>query len=135
MSRENVEILRQAFERFQRGGASADAIPVEIWAEDVEWDNSGYPLADMPDRGTGRDDFLSHLAGYFSGWTDYQPEVKELIDAGENVVVVLHERVRIRDSGVFAERDLVTAYTFRDGLVAKYRTFQTRAEALEAVGL
>jgi ketosteroid isomerase-like protein len=58
-----------------------------------------------------------------------------LIDAGENVIVVQHERSRSRDSDVYVERDLVQVWTLRDGLIVKYRTFETRDEALEAAGL
>jgi ketosteroid isomerase-like protein len=58
-----------------------------------------------------------------------------LIDAGENVIVVQHERSRSRDSDGYVERDLVQVWTLRDGLIVKYRTFETRDEALEAAGL
>jgi ketosteroid isomerase-like protein len=135
MSQENVEVVRRASEQWQRGGATADAIPVELYAEDVEWDQSAYPLADMPDRGAGRDDLLDHAARFLSGWTNYQAEAREFIDAGEHVVVVVHEEGSIGDSGVFVERDLVTVWTLRDGLAVKYRTFEAREQALEAVGL
>src|SRR5918995_2487775 len=100
MSRENVEIMRRAFEQWQRGGATADAIPVEIYADDVEWDQSAYPLVDMPNRGTGRANLLNYAARYLSGWTNYKPKVREFLDAGDNVVVVVHEKARIGDSGV-----------------------------------
>ena len=38
MSQENVEVVRRAFEHGQHGGATRDALPVEVYAEDVEWD-------------------------------------------------------------------------------------------------
>jgi hypothetical protein len=40
MSQENVEIVRRAVEQWHRGGGTLDAIPVEFYAEDVEWDQS-----------------------------------------------------------------------------------------------
>jgi ketosteroid isomerase-like protein len=135
MSEENVELLRQAFEQWQRGGGTLDAIPVQLYAEDVEWDQSTYPLVDFPDRGVGRDNLLNALATYLSGWTSYQAEVTEFIDSGENVVSVLHEKASIGDSDVLVERDLFHVWTLRDGLVVKFRTFETREEALEAAGL
>jgi ketosteroid isomerase-like protein len=135
MSEENVEIMRQAFEQWQRAGATADAVPVEVYADEIEWDQSAYPLADMPDRGTGRDALLNHFTSYLSGWTNYQAEAREFIDAGENVVVVVHEKARIGDSGVLVERDLVQVWTVRDGRAVIYRTFKTRGAALEAAGL
>ncbi len=135
MSEENVEIIRRAWEQWQRGGETPDAIPVELYADDVEWDISGYPTVDLPSRGSGRDKLLDLFGTYFSGWTSYQGEVTEFIDAGENVVGVLHEKTRIGDSGDFVERDLFLVWTLRDGLVVKYRAFETREQALQAAGL
>jgi ketosteroid isomerase-like protein len=135
MSQENVEIVRRAFEQWKRGGATRDSLPVEVYAEDVEWDISGYPTVDLPSRGSGRDNFLDLFGTYLKGWTSYQPEAREFIDAGENVVGVLHEKAAISDSGAFLERDLFTVWTLRDGQVVKVLVFETREQALEAAGL
>jgi ketosteroid isomerase-like protein len=135
MSEENVEIMRQAFAQWQRGGATAGAIPVEGYAEDVEWDISGYPTVDLPSRGSGRDNLGEVLGIYLAGWTSYQAEVTEFIDAGENVVGVVHEKAGIGDSDVFLERDLFQVWTLRNALVVKWRVFETREQALEAAGL
>jgi ketosteroid isomerase-like protein len=62
-------------------------------------------------------------------------ELTELIDAGENVVGVLHEKTGIGGSDDFVERDLFHVWTHRDGLVVKWRVFATREQALEAAGL
>ena len=40
---------------------------------EIELRLSGYPLADLPSRGRGRDEMLSQvIETYFSGWVDYQ---------------------------------------------------------------
>ena len=135
MSQENVEITRRSFQRWQDGGGTLDAIPVEIYAEDVEWDLSAYPLVDVPSRGKGREHLFDTFARYFAGWKNYQPEVTEFIDAGENVIAVLHEKAGIADSDVVLERDVFQVWTLHDGLVTKWRVFETRERALEAVEL
>jgi ketosteroid isomerase-like protein len=135
VSRQNVEVIRSAYERWAAGGATAEAIPVDIYTEDVEWDLSAYPLVDLPTRGRGRDNLLDTFAKYLTGWRDYHPEVREFIDAGEHVIAVLHEQARIADSDVILEHDVFQVWTLRDGLVVKWRVFQTREEALQAVGL
>ena len=135
MSHENVEIARQMFERWQDGGGSFEAIPIEMYAEDVEWDLSGYPLVDLPTQGKGKAELLDTLASYLSGWTSYQPEAREYIDAGENVIVVLHEKASIAGSEVLLERDIFHIWTLRDSLVVKWRAFETREAALKAAGL
>jgi ketosteroid isomerase-like protein len=135
MSQENVEITRRAFERWTEGGGTVDAIPAEAYAEDVEWDLSAYPLVDLPSRGSGRDNVLRVFAQYLSGWKSYRPEAREFIDAGDDVIVVLHEAARIGDSGSLLERDVFQVWTLRDGLVVKWRVFETREDALGAAGL
>jgi ketosteroid isomerase-like protein len=135
MSEENVEIVRRAWEQWQRSGETFDAIPVEFYADDVEWDISGYPTVDLPSRGSGRDKLLDLFGTYLSGWTSYQAEVTGFIDAGEDVVGVVHEKVGVGDSGAFVERDLFQVWTFRDGMIVKWRVFETREQALEAAGL
>jgi ketosteroid isomerase-like protein len=135
MSQENVEVVRRAIEQWQSGGGTADAIPIEAYADDVEWDLSAYPQIDGPTRGTGLKNLLDTFREYFSAWPSYQAEAREFIDAGENIVNVLHETAAIGGSGLFVERDLVQVFTLRHGLVVKWRTFETRDQALEAVGL
>ena len=133
MSQENVEIARRAIEGWISGGATLEAIPVDLVAEDVEWDFSAYPQIDGPTEGTGVDGLLANLREYFSAWESYRAEAGEFIDAGENVAVIVHETAGA--SGVTVERDLVLVWTLRDGSIVKWRIFETREQALEAAGL
>ena len=135
MSRENVEIVRRGFERWIEGGATPAAIPMDIYTEDVEWDLSAYPLVDLPSRGSGRDHLLALFVEYFEGWKNYEAETREFVDAGENVLIVVHERATIAESDVILERDVFHVMRLRDGAVVKWSIFETREEAVEAVGL
>jgi ketosteroid isomerase-like protein len=132
MSQENVEVIRASFE-FWRDGRTGEWI--ETLDAEIEWDISAHPLPDFPDRGSGRDAFVGHMGNYLSGWTDYEASTKELIDRGDNVVVILYERARMPDSDMMLDRDLPTVWAVRDGRAVRFRVFKTRAEALEAVGL
>ena len=128
-----MEIVRRGFDRF----LTSD---LDGWLETIDpgfgWDTSAHPLPDVPDRGQGRDAWVTHLRTYMSGWNGYSAEVKEIFEAGDaEVVVVLHETATMRDSGVPLERDLVHLWTVRDGRGAYLRVFKTKAEALEAAGL
>jgi ketosteroid isomerase-like protein len=134
MSRENVEIMREGFRRWVEGGGVPEAIPRELYAEEVEWDLSAYPLVDIPTRGRGRDDLFEAFHSYYRGWRDYRPEVRDVIDAGDDVIVVLHETAKIAGSEVDLERDVMQVWTLREGLVVKWRVFETLDDALAAVG-
>src|SRR3954466_5670881 len=89
MPEENVDLLRREFDRCQAAGARVEAIPVELYAEDVEWDISAYPLVDLESRGRGRDELLDTFGRYLSGWRNYEAEAREFIAAGDNVIVNL----------------------------------------------
>jgi ketosteroid isomerase-like protein len=130
MSQENVEIVRRAFEADQQGEYWADALHPE-----VEWDYSAYPGLDLEVQGRGREGYLRLSDRYRRAWIGYQAALKELIDAGEDVVVVVHETARARETEILIERDLVSVVTFRAGRAIRLRAYQTKQEALEAVGL
>jgi len=126
-------MVRRSFEMWVRGDLDA-------WLEtidpDIGWDISTHPLPDVPNRGQGRDSFVTDmLATYISGWNDYSAEMTELVDAGDQVVAVLHETANMRETGVALDRDLVQLWTVRDGRGTFLRVFRTKAEALEAAGL
>ena len=132
MSEENVEIYRDAFRRFQSG----DPEWIDMIHPDIQWDISAHPLPDVPNQGRGREQLLSKvLATYLSGWLDYTAEIRETIDVGDDVVVVLHETARLRGSDTGLDRELVQVWTVRNGLSVFFRVFPTKDEALEAAGL
>jgi uncharacterized protein len=132
MSQENVELVRRGFELFQKG-------PVDAWIEtldpELEWDISAHPLPDFPNAGSGRDAFVGHMATYVSGWNDYEVSISELIGRDDEVVVIQHERARMRGSEMMLDRDLPVVLTVREGRVGRFRVFKTRDQALEAAGL
>jgi ketosteroid isomerase-like protein len=133
MSQENVEVVRRSTEEWLRGN-------LEGWLETIDpeigWDISTHPLPDVPNRGRGREALMTDmLATYLSGWNDYSANIKEVSEAGEQVILVLRETATMRDTGVPLERDLVQLWTVRDGRGTFLRVFRTKEEALQAAGL
>ena len=70
-----------------------------------------------------------------SDWERLDMVDEEFVDAGDNVVVVMHYRGRGRLSGVTVEQEEFEVHTFRDGQCVRKVNFETRSEALEAAGL
>src|SRR5262245_25596231 len=129
MSQENVEAVRRAFEAAQRGE------PSDVLHADVEWDSSAYPGVAIEARGMGRENYRRLMGRYGRAWLGYEVTLKELIDAGDDVVVVFHETARARGTLLLIDRDLFNVVTLRAGKAIRLRWYQTRREALEAVGL
>jgi ketosteroid isomerase-like protein len=62
-------------------------------------------------------------------------EVNELIDAGSDVVAVTRHHGTGRASGVVVEGLVAYAFTVENGKLVRMRIFNTKAQALQAVGL
>ena len=131
MSQENVEIVRRAFEAYNRGDLDA---AVADFAPDFEYIASG---AVPGTRGVYRGP-----EGYkrFVGWVrdefdDARVEVDAITDAGDQVLVSVTTRGRGRQSGVEASWSVWQVWTLRDGKIVHGLGFTSRDEALEAAGL
>jgi ketosteroid isomerase-like protein len=131
MSVETVETVRALWEPWADGRLEEFS---RFLAEDIEWDLSEHPLPDFPNTGSGRDAFLGHLVEYVDGWVDYRTELGELIDVDDEVIAVVHEWARMRDTGVDLDRDIAVVWTVRDGLITRFRVFKTTTAALEGIG-
>lgn len=130
MSEENVAVIRGMYAAWRRGEWLPDLLDPEI-----EWDISAYPGLDTPVRGRGRENFLEILDRYVRAWIEYEATAKELLDAGDDVVVVIHETIRARGTEMSIERDLPQVWTMREGRAVRMRAYRTKQEALEAAGL
>jgi ketosteroid isomerase-like protein len=132
MTRENLEVVR-------RGQEARSAGRIVEWIDtldpDIEWDISGYPLPDFPERGRGRDAFVGHITKYWSLWNDYAQTVERTVDLGDDIVVVLRERARLRHSDELVEREVATIWTIHDGVRVRFRAFEHPADAMRAVGV
>jgi ketosteroid isomerase-like protein len=129
MSKENVEIVREAHERFNKTGQPMweriDA-GTEVFDHDI-------PDASNPYRGV--EGVTSWLSDFAEAWESYGLEVERLIDAGDRVVSLFRIRAVGAGSGVAVERGDAMVWIFRDGKLARLDYFNDQAEALKAAGL
>jgi len=126
MSQENVETLRSAI-------ASGPAALLTSLHETVEWDYVGA----FPEAVTyhGPEQVGEFLREWASGFDDFGFEADEIVDAGECVLVLLHQWGRGKETGARVESRTWQVFNFQDGKVTRCRGYATKAEALEAVGL
>ena len=108
---------------------------VELLSEDFELDISGHPVPDFPDYGVGAKHFVDFLATYLAGFDDYTLQIVRLIEAGDEIVALLHDSARIRGSEAIVERDLAHVWTVRAAKLRRLRAYNAHEYALEAVGL
>ena len=128
MSEETVEIVRRAFayEVYGVGDrAEAEAIFDPNFVMNVTEEGPSY----------GLDAMQSKWERWTSAWDELKVTMEEIIDAGDQVVVVAYHQGRGRGSGLEVGNRFYELYTLRDGMVVRVDEFTDRAEALEAAGL
>jgi ketosteroid isomerase-like protein len=131
MSGETVEVVRRAYEAFNRRdleGVFADAAP------ELEYVATGaIPGAAGMYRGPQA--FSQFLDRWWGEFHEPHVEVHELIDAGDQVLAVLTFRGRGKQSGVETNWSLCQLWTLRDGKAVRGQGFTSREDALEAAGV
>jgi ketosteroid isomerase-like protein len=131
MSEGNVEIVRRAWQAWERG----DWEPLyAFYHPDIVWDASALrgPIAGVYHGQEG-------VRRYFREWLEsfeaHDARAEKFIAAGDDVIVRLRLRGRGKKSGVEVEMSRLNVYRIKDGLAIRVELFETEAEALEAVGL
>jgi uncharacterized protein len=130
MSQESVEIARRGYEAFNGGDTEAvyaSLDPEVVWEE---W--SAAPDAKTYYGHDGVREFFDKLWESFD-LLRFDPQ--EFIEAGDQLVVPTVVRVRGRESGTEATLSTVHLWTYRDGKGVRVQVYETKADALEAVGL
>jgi ketosteroid isomerase-like protein len=130
MSQENVEIVRRLLAAAERGDVEG---MLENMTDDVVVDASRRVLD--PIVLEGHDGFKKFMAFLREAWANQRLEPEEFIEAGNQVVIPVRVVSTGRTSGVTIDARAAWVNTFRGDKIARLTVYQSRAEALEAVGL
>ena len=133
MSQENLDVVRRAYEAWNRGDLEA---AFEFLDRDVE---VSVP-PDFPEAGTyrGRDEVRHWVAQQLLPiLEEVRAEPERFLDAGDRVVAFVRYFGRGKASGIEVRGAVVDAHvwTLREGKVQKLQMYQGTEKALEAVGL
>jgi hypothetical protein len=141
MSEENVEIWRANLEgqlaELSTGTSLEATISklAEIWDPEIELDATEVGVLDLNDIYRGAEEVRRFWQNWFSAWETVQFEY-ELVDAGEQVVLLLNLRMQGRSTGIeMPFGKIAWLSTFRDGLIAQTKLYMSQSEALGAAGL
>jgi hypothetical protein len=127
MSRENVEIVRRWVGAFEH---DTDTFR-ELMHPTIEW----APFEANHTVFHGVEGAEEVRTGWLDAWAEHQIEIEEIIDAGDDVVVVMHLVGRGKGSGIEIDVRLYPHIKLRDGKAVYVFEHQDRAEALKAAGL
>ena len=133
MSKENVEVVRELYEAFNRGELDA-----YLWMLDPDFVWQGpQEISDLAGTYRGAEGVRRYLSELMEVFNDYRMVPEEFIDAGgEQVLVLAREGGRGKGSGIAVQTNPTGhLWTIRDGRPARLESYWERTNALRAVGL
>jgi ketosteroid isomerase-like protein len=127
MPNTNAEIVRGAVEAYARGDTEA---ALAAYAEDVEFDVSSV----RPEGGVyrGHEGTVAAILDWVGTWADYSWELEELVEAGDRVLMTIHESGRGVGSGAAIDQRIFWVLTLRAAKIAHVKLYLDRAEAAAA---
>jgi ketosteroid isomerase-like protein len=132
VSRENVELVRGAFEAFLRRDLGSGA---DILHPEVVWDASDSSIFDISRVYHGHEGVAEFWREWLSAWEMVEFEY-ELVQAGDRVVALIDQHMRARSTHIDVPiGEYAQVYTFRDGLVVHWKLYESQAEALAAADI
>jgi ketosteroid isomerase-like protein len=133
MSEENVEVVRAAWEAWERGDMEAI---FEFYDPAIVWDQTHYGAGGPSGTYHGHDGVKRFFREWLAPFESYYAHAEEFIDAGEGVVVRLRQGGRGTQSRVEVEMPPYwQVYRLRDGLAVRIEVYSDKKEAVKAVGL
>jgi ketosteroid isomerase-like protein len=144
MSQENVELVRSVQPRGDTDLVAlfrddATAVPLmeslsTFFHEDFEVVAPTFVGGEHA-RFVGLDGLRAGWLDWLDPWESYRVEVEDVIDAGDDAVVLVRDFGR--RAGMTAEVSVLSAavWTVRDGRIARVAFYLDRSEALDAAGL
>jgi ketosteroid isomerase-like protein len=132
MSQENVRVVRESFEAWLAGDRGKTA---QLFDPEVEFHGTVGGLQEgQIAHGQSQIDQMFEDED-LEAWEERRLEAEEFIDAGDDVVVLLHEFRRGRRSGVELEAETAVVVAVSGGRVVRIQGYMDRDAALRAVGL
>ena len=114
----NIEIVRELYE----AGTAGD---LERMLRHIDPGFICYEAPSLPYGGEyhGPEGLSRLFTAVFSRFDAFKVEVKELLDAGPTVVVIINLRVTLKGSGRTVEMPVVEIWRLREGKVVELRPF------------
>ena len=133
MSAENLEIVRRWLETLSAATEQAQASAADFWDADADY----YPVRKFPEARPchGPEEVLQFLVSYVEAWSRYDHEVQELIEVGDDRVLVCAAlQAEGRGSGMRLEGDIYHCIWLRHGRFFRMEDHLTLGGALHALG-
>ncbi len=142
MSAESLVVVRRLYDGFlsdttsdayRRGEIPQDQL--SLLDPEIDFDQSDSGLPDVGDgRYQGIEGVREFWQHFLEAWQTVHFEY-ELIDAGEQVVGLIDQRLLGRATGIEFPVQYAQVITVREGRIIRFKTYAQRDDALRAAGL
>ena len=128
--RQHLDLLQNFYDALNRDDLDA---AIRLCDENVEVYQPPEVVAAVPPR--GHKDVASYLRGWFASWHAYSPQPERFIEAGDQVVVMVHLKARGKGSRFEIEARMADVFTVAHGKIVRFRFYVDRDVALESAGV
>jgi ketosteroid isomerase-like protein len=126
--KENTEIVKQGLAAFQRGDIQSF---LELLDDEVDF---RHPMRTAIWPWAGHRHGRIQVAEFFANLQPVEEfEVREFIAQRDKVVVLLFERLRIKDTGRRVDNEFVIVFTLRDAKVVQLYVYEDTAPIIAAI--
>ena len=125
-----TEALKKAYAALNRNDVEGFVRDFDPQVVRVEFE--GTPMAG---EFHGIEAVRTHVEAGRSTWAEGACEPERFIPSGDKVIVTCHVRVRLKDHTDWLEGSTADVYTFRNGKIIEFRTFEDENEAREWAGV
>jgi ketosteroid isomerase-like protein len=130
MSQGSVDVVREQFAALQRGLDAAS----EFWHPDIDW-RAVEGAADDVGVMRGHEALRRYYADWLETFDELQAEVEEVIfESTERCAVAIRNFGRPSGTSALVRGRYYVVCEVKDGRIISGREYETRADALEAVG-
>jgi ketosteroid isomerase-like protein len=133
MSRENVEIVRSLYGRWERG----DFDTAGWFDPEVEFHRIGSAddMTRMSGTWQGVEAMWNALREWLGAWEDIRLKAERVSDVGDRVLVFSRQTGQGKRSGAPLDHAQGDVFTLRQGKIVRWDAYWDRGAALEAAGL
>jgi ketosteroid isomerase-like protein len=131
MSRENVEIVKQAIDAFNHRDAAS---LIELVTADFEFFPAMMGVVGA-DKFRGRPGVAAYFEILWDAWDEVVQRPDDIRDLGDRVLVECRIAGRGRGSGAAVEGRQSILYELRGGRISRVRGYLDQSDALRAAGL
>ena len=125
VSQHDAELLRRFYDAINEEDVEA---AIDLCDRQVEVYLPPEVVAAVPPR--GHRDVGAYLREFMDSWHEYRPEPEDFVEAGDQVVALVHLRARGKGSRFVIEEEIADVFKVDDGKICQLRLYVHRDQAL-----